>query len=144
VAPAAPRAPLIVRLAAIGLLLAAATACSRSDPPPSASPAALPSRAEWRVECRPVKDDRHQACYGPGWDAQRPREPGRFHFYQVSVERKQDSDAPLVLHVKRLAITDVDPRLWQDGSAGEVARYDAATRSVRFDVSREPIVFAIP
>ena len=104
---------------------------------------ALPALPEWRVECRAVKDERHQACYGPGWDAQRAREPGRFHFYQVSVERKQPSDAPLVLFVKRLAIEDVDARLRQASPGGEVARYDAATRSVRFDVGSAPIVFPL-
>ena len=104
---------------------------------------APPMKPEWRVECRPVKDARHQACYGPGWDAQRAREPGRFHFYQVSVEQMQPSDAPLVLFVKRLAIEDVDARLRQDSPAAEVARYDAATRSVRFDLGSTSVVFPL-
>lgn len=128
---------------ATGLALAAAVACSRGDPPAAPPSAALPDKAEWRVECRAVKDDRHQACYGPGWDAQRPHEPGRFHFYQVSVERKQASEASHVLFVKRLATADVDAKVLQDAYAGEVARYDPASRSVRFDVAREPIVFAL-
>jgi hypothetical protein len=137
-------APLSVsaRVAALGLALAAATSCSR-DPPAAAPAAALPARDEWRVECRPVKDDRYQACYGPGWEARRPREPAHFHFYQVSVERKQASDSAHVLFVKRLGIADVDAKLLQDAYPGEVARYDPATRSVRFDVAREPIVFPL-
>jgi hypothetical protein len=126
----------------LGLALAAVISCSR-DPPAAAPGPALPAKDEWRVECRPVKDDRHQACYGPGWAAQRPREPAHFHFYQVSVERRQAPDTSHVLFVKRLAIADVDAKLLQDAYAGEVVRYDAATRSVRFDVAREPIVFAL-
>jgi hypothetical protein len=131
--------------ASIAVALAAASACSRSDAPPAA-PArepALPSTAEWKVECRPVRDDRHQACYGPGWDAHRAREPGRFHFYQVSVERKQSPDTSHVLFVKRLAAGDVHGKLLQDADAGEVVRYDAKSRTVRFDVSPEPIVFVL-
>jgi hypothetical protein len=123
----------------MGLAVAATISCSRD--PPAAAPA-LPAQAEWRVQCRAVNDERHQACYGPGWDA-RQREPARFHFYQVSVERKQGSDASHVLFVKRLAIADVDPKVLRDDFAGEVARYDPATRSVRFEVAREPIVFAL-
>jgi hypothetical protein len=129
----------------MGLALAAAISCTRNDAPPAASTRdpPLPSQAEWRVECRPVRDDRHQACYGPGWDAHRAREPGRFDFYQVSVERKQTSDTSQVLFVKRLAVADVDPRLLREGYAGEVARYDRASRAVRFEVSAVPIVFAL-
>jgi hypothetical protein len=130
------------RAAALGLALAAAISCSR-DPPAAPPGPALPAKDEWRVECRPVKDDRHQACYGPGWEAQRLREPGRFHFYQVSVERKQASDTSHVLFVKRVGIVDVDAKLLQEAYPGEVARYDRATRTVRFDVAREPIVFAL-
>ena len=130
--------------AVIAVALAAAAACSRSDAPSaSARDAPLPATPEWRVECRPVRDDRHQACYGPGWDAHRVREPGRFDFYQVSVERRQSPDTSHVLFVKRLAAGDVHARLLQDANAGEVARYDAASRTVRFDVSPEPIVFAL-
>lgn len=133
------------RIAALGLVVAGAISCSRGDPPPAAPArhSGLPAAAEWRVECRPVKDDRHQACYGPGWDAQRPREPGRFDFYQVSVERKQTSETSHVLFVKRLAIADVDGKLLQDAYAGEVARYDPASRAVRFDVSARPILFPL-
>jgi hypothetical protein len=129
----------------MGFAIAAAISCSRNDAPPPAATRApsLPAQAEWRVECRPVRDDRHQACYGPGWDAHRAREPGRYHFYQVSVERRQSSDTSHVLFVKRLAVADVDGKLLQDAYPGEVARYDAASRSVRFDVSAEPIVFAL-
>jgi hypothetical protein len=130
------------RASSSGLALAVAISCSR-DPPAAAPSPALPAQDEWRVECRPVRDDRHQACYGPGWEAQRPREPAHFHFYQVSVERKQASDPSHVLFVKRLGIADVDAKLLQDAYPGEVARYDAATRSVRFDVAREPVVFAL-
>jgi len=123
-----------MRLGAAALAVAGLAACSR-DPPP----APLPARDEWRVECRPVKDDLHQACYGPGWAAQRAREAGRYHFYQVSVERKQASDAPLVLFVKRVDAAGVDARVLAEGA--EVARYDAAARAVRFDIGREPVVF---
>jgi hypothetical protein len=131
------------RVAVTAFVLATASSCTRYDPPPAAAPAASPAKAEWRVECRAMADDRFQACYGPGWDGPPPRVPGRFDFYQVSVERRQGSEASHVLFVKRLGIRDVDARLLADGFAGEVARYDAATRSVRFDVSREPLVFAL-
>jgi hypothetical protein len=125
------------RLAALGLTLLGACACSRSDPP-AVPAAALPAKDEWQVECRPVKDDLHQACYGPGWEARRAREPGRFHFYQVSVERKQPADAPLVLFVKRLDMSGIGT-----GTGDPVVSYDAAARAVRFDLGREPIVFPL-
>jgi hypothetical protein len=131
------------RWTAMPLLLAGAVACSREPAAIPTAREALPSKSEWRVECRPVKDDRYQACYGPGWDAQRAREPGRYHFYQVSVEQKQPSDAPLVLFVKRLAIEEVDARLRQETPVAEVARYDAATRSVRFDLGAASLVFPL-
>jgi hypothetical protein len=114
------------------------SACSRSDPP-AASQVAAVSKPEWRVECRPVLDDRHQACYGPGRDAG-PR-TDRFDFYQVSVERKRGAELSDVLFVKRLAIADVDAKFLDASAAAEVVRYDAATRSVRFDLGREPIVY---
>jgi hypothetical protein len=134
---------LIERSGAVAMALLAA-ACSRGDAPAApVQKAPLPGRAEWRVECRPVKDDRHQACYGPGWEEGLPREPGRFHFYQVSVERKQASDAPHVLFVKRLATGDVDAKLLEEGDGAAVARYDPASRSVSFAVGREPIVFPL-
>lgn len=126
----------------MGLALAVACACSPGDKP-GAPAAQAPSREEWRVECRAVKDDRHQGCYGPGWEAMRPREPGRFHFYQVSVERKQAGDAPHVLFVKRLDIAQVDGKLLQEGGGAQVVRYDAPARAVRFDVGRESIAFPL-
>jgi hypothetical protein len=127
----------LARLAVVAGVIAISS-CSRPDAPKVKT--APPSPAEWRVECRPVKDDRHQACFGPGWDANTPREPGKYHFYQVSVERTQASEAPTVLFVKRFAAADVDAKLLQEGYRGEVARYDARSRSVRFAVAAEPIV----
>jgi hypothetical protein len=126
------------RIAAAMLALLLGASCSKPQPP--APKPAVAARAEWRPECRPVKDDRHQACYGPGWEAQAPREPGKFHFYQVSVERTQPGESSTVLYVKRLATADVDARLLQEGFGGEVARYESASRSVRFDVGANAIV----
>ena len=130
----------VPRVAALCVALGSAGACSRGDPP-GAPAAALPARDEWLVECRPVKDDLHQACAGPGWEARRAREPGRFHFYQVSVERTQGADAPQVLFVKRLDIAGIDPKALEN--APGIVRYDAAARAVRFDVGREPVVFPL-
>jgi hypothetical protein len=126
-----------LRFAGAAVVLAANVSCSRTEVPP---PPRLPAQAEWRPECRAVRDERHQACYGPGWEAQRAREAGRFHFYQVSVERTQGTEPSLVLFLKRLGVDEVDPKLLRDTPEGDIVRYDAAARSVRFDLGREPIV----
>jgi hypothetical protein len=128
---------MLARYFAAVLALAAAAGCSRIEPP---SPPAARSAALWRVECRPVKDTWHQACYGPGWDENQPHDPARFQFYQVSIERRQASEASQVLFVKRLAIGEVDPRRLGEPAPQSLAAYDAATRTVRFDLGATPLV----
>jgi hypothetical protein len=132
-----------VRARALGAiaLLAVAGGCTKQEAP-RAGAEEESSAAFWQVECRPVRDERHQACYGPGWDAGEPRDPARFQFYQVSIERKQGEDASQVLFVKRVAAGDVDPKLL-GVSAGSVASYDAQSGSVTFRIGPVPIVAPI-
>jgi len=121
-------------------LLAVACACTKQEAPRAGAEES--GAAFWQVECRPVRDERHQACYGPGWDAGEPRDPARYQFYQVSIERKQGEDASQVLFVKRVAASDVDPGLLGAG-AGNVASYDAQSGSVVFRTGAAPIVAPI-
>jgi hypothetical protein len=126
---------------AAALGLATLAACSKTEPPPPLAAPATP--AQWHVECRPLGAG-HQACFGPGWDASQPRDPGRFQFYQVSVERTQTSEASNVLFVKRLDAAQVDANLLQVAAPVEVARYDPSTRTVVFDLGKNSVAFTFP
>ena len=101
-----------------------------------------PSNSLWRAQCRQTPDERHKACYGPGWDANRPHDPALYDFYEVSVERITSDSSSTVLFNRRLLPGEVYSELLTE-LPREVVRYDPRSGKFVFHVSKYPVVYQL-
>jgi hypothetical protein len=118
----------------LSLMVVAAVlaACSHDDP----------NSSLWESACRPLLAGKYEACYGPGWEAMKPRDRLHYSFYEVEVVKPQSDGSQRVLFSKRLASTDVAPSLLTQEKT-DVVRFDETKRTVTFAVGHEPVSFTI-
>jgi hypothetical protein len=118
---------------------AAASACA---PDPESRPRISSSDSVWHAYCVHTPNKLHKACYGPGWEANRPKNPKHYDFYEISVERINSETSSSVLFSRRLMTSEVHSELLTETSK-EVVRYDASTGEFVFHVSRYPVVYQL-
>jgi hypothetical protein len=127
--------------AILGVFAIALCACGRT-PSPSPDRSADLSDSLWQAQCVRLGNGPHEACYGPGWEAQSPRDPKKYDFYEVSVARRDSATTSSELFSRHLLAPEVHPELLTIAPRA-VVRYDDTKGEVVFHVSKEPIVYRL-